>query len=50
MANTELGFTVQQRYPTEIDTSFPVKVTCPEHGMLNGQYVRATSFYSSPPQ
>ncbi len=46
--NTELGFTVQQKIPTAIAKSFPVRVTVPNHGMTKGQFVRATNFVIIP--
>lgn len=48
MANTELGFAVQQKFPTAIAASFPVLVTIPNHGMSSGQFVRASNFFVSP--
>lgn len=48
MTNTELGFTVRQMIPTAIAASFPVVVTVDNHGLSNGQYVRATNFFVSP--
>ncbi len=50
MPNTELGFAIQQKEPvTAIEQSMPVRVTIPSHGMSNGQFVRATNFFVSPP-
>lgn len=50
MVNTELGFAVQQKFPVlDITTTNPVQVTITSHGMTNGQWVRATSFYYTPP-
>ncbi len=48
--NTPLGFTVRQMYPTAIAATLPVNVTIPNHGMSNGQTVRATNFFVSPAQ
>lgn len=51
MPNTELGFAVQQRFPVvAIDRTFPVRVTIENHGLVNGQTVRATNFFWTPPQ
>lgn len=51
MTNTELGFTVQQKFPVlEIDKTFPVRVTVLNHGMTNGQFVRANNFFYTPVQ
>lgn len=51
MPNTELGFAVQQRFPVvAIDRSLPVRVTVENHGLTNGQLVRATNFFYMPPQ
>jgi len=50
MPNTELGFAVQQKFPVlDIEKSNPVRVTIENHGMSNGQFVRATNFFTSPP-
>lgn len=48
MTNTELGFATTQLTPTGIANSVPVRVTCPNHNLTNGQYVRATRFYNLP--
>jgi hypothetical protein len=48
MPNTELGFAITQMTPTAIDTSLPVRVTIADHGLVSGQYVRATRFYAFP--
>lgn len=41
-------FTLQQKYPTAISATFPVRVTIPNHGMTAGQYIRASNFATSP--
>lgn len=41
-------FTLQQKYPTAISATFPVRVTIANHGMTAGQYVRASNFVASP--
>lgn len=50
MTNTELGFAIQQKTPTLIDKTNPVMVKIPNHGLVNGDVVRATNFFTSPPQ
>lgn len=46
--NTVLGFKTLQLTPTAIAQSNPVTVTVANHGLLAGQFVRATQFYASP--
>ncbi len=48
MNNTVLGFAVQQKFPTAISQTYPVTVTVDNHGMVSGNYVRATNFFPSP--
>lgn len=48
MTNTELGFATTQLIPTAIAKSNPVRVTVEDNGLVNGQVVRATRFYSWP--
>lgn len=50
MPNTELGFAVTQlASPSAISQTIPVRVTIDNHGLQNGQIVRATRFYALPP-
>lgn len=48
MSTPPLGFTDQHKYPIAITTTFPVRVTIPNHGMSAGQYIRASNFVSGP--
>lgn len=48
MVNPGDYFTLQQKYPTAITATFPVRVTIPNHGMTSGQYIRASNFVASP--
>lgn len=41
-------FTVRQKIPTAITSSFPIRVTIAAHGFENGQAVRATKFVYIP--
>jgi len=43
-----LGFTNQHKYPVAITTTFPVRVTIPNHEMKAGEYVRASNFVTGP--
>lgn len=47
MPNTELGFTVQQKFPVvDIEKSNPVRVTILAHGVTSGKFVRATNMFA----
>lgn len=41
-------FTVRQFIPTAITNAFPMVVTIPAHGLLDGQAIRATKFVTMP--
>lgn len=43
-----MGFTNEQRTPTGITKAKPIQVTSPNHGLENGQRVRATQFITMP--
>ena len=42
------GFTDRQMTPTAITTTNPVNVTIANHGLTNGQYIRASNFVINP--
>lgn len=41
-------FTVAQITPSAITATFPVVVTCANHGLVNGNMIRATQFITMP--
>lgn len=43
-----MAFTDNHRYPSGIDQTFPVLVTCADHGLTEGQFIRATNFFRYP--
>ncbi len=47
MANTELGFAIQQMIPTDITATLPVVVTVVGHSLSNNQFVRATNLFEN---
>ena len=42
------NFTQEQFTPTNITNTFPIVVTKANHGLINGQSIRATKFYKYP--
>ncbi len=47
MANTELGFPIEQMTPTDVTQTLPVVVTVIGHSLSNNQFVRATNFFKN---
>ncbi len=45
-----MAFPDEHRFPTDISRTFPVVVTCEDHGFTEGQFIRATNFFTFPPE